>query len=76
LPVVNNLTNLYQIFLPRVTAPIEEGLGTSITTINSVGSGYDSPSRTITLALSDGRTVKYRDQAQADWLIVKFLAGI
>jgi hypothetical protein len=76
MPVVNNLTNLYQIFLPRGTAPIEEGLGRPVCTINSVGSGYDSPSRTITLALSDGRTVKYGDQAQADWLIVKFQAGI
>ena len=76
MPVVTDLTTLYQIFLPRGTVPIEEGLGTSITTVNSVGSGYDAPSQTITLALSDGRTVKYRDQSQADWLIVKFQAGI
>ena len=76
MPVVTNLPTLYQIFLPRGTTPIEEGLGTSITTINSIGSGYDAPSRTITLALSDGRTVKYGDQSQADWLIVKFQAGI
>lgn len=75
MPVVNNTTQLYPIRFLGGVVPIEEGLGHGNVTVNPTSS-YNTVTRTVTLNLSDGRTVNYYDIDVLSWLQVKFLAGI
>ena len=72
--ILNNLTQKFGIVLTNSKVPLEEGLGLPNATITS--GTYNSISRVLTLNLSDGRVVQYRDQDSTQLASVLFQAGL